>query len=267
MAARLVKVFHVRLNLGEVAETGPHPLAALNRAVGAARVLHDQRVLRDQKPRAQEPAHAPIPPRTEISGDSAVMVRRDEKIVVDDRNRDAHVQPILLDKPPAKWGKRQSEQDEPLSVRDIAVTLAAVIVVSFGFTALLPSILTRDGVESTVVATAPPVQPPPIEPVGTVQPAGNAGSAQPAAAPVSNAPNAVANTAPALRTGIVPPGKQAGGRATAVSGTDLKGAEKTAAVAAPRRPAPARPALTDDERAAIERGLRELEKTAEQAKP
>jgi hypothetical protein len=284
VAARLVKVFHVRLDLGEVAEGGPHPLAALNREVGAARVLREQRALRNEKARAQEPAPAPIPPQAETPDDSAVMGNRDEKTVAVDRKRGEYVEPILLDEPPSIWRRRQSEPDERLderlSVGTIAVTMAAVIVVCFGITALLPAILTRDAVDSATTDVGSPVSVP-LPQFGEVQ------------APAPDLPARDAQSAPVLRTtsvpSRVPPANQvasrtagadvpSAGKAAATSLANLAAAEKagatrgrddlkttaTAAVAPPRRPA-RRPALTDEEKAAVERGLRELEKTAGQA--
>lgn len=219
MAARLVKVFHVRLNLQDGAASGPHPLAAFNKDAGAPRVrdpkagaeaqgqlplpprpaksddssvavVRDDKarpeaqgrasvppraaksddssvsVVRDDRARAEAKGPASDPPRAAKSDDSSIAVLRDEKLAVEDRKREENVQPILLDEPRAKWRKRDSEPDEPLSIRAIAVTMAAVIVVGFAFTLSLPSILTRGGAETTATITPPPspVQPPPVQP-------------------------------------------------------------------------------------------------------
>ena len=309
MAARLVKVFHVRLNIRDVAVSGPHPLAAFNREVGAPRILREQKaamqkpapapvpprattpddssvaVLRDPEAGPQERGPAPLPPRAAPSDDSSVVVLRDDDMVAEDRGREQRLQTDAgLNGAPAKPRKRRSHPDERLSIRDIALTMAAVIVVSLAATAFLPSILLGDIVDppAPVAATPPPVEPAPIEQAGVAAPAA---AVAPAAQPPAPAPRATASsdaksaaqTTPALRAAI-PPEKQAGGRIAATGRNDLTAAEKaavsrglselksTAALTTPRRPAATRPALTDEEKAAIERGLRELEKDAGQAK-
>ena len=165
----------------------------------------------------------------------------DHKAVAEDRGRAQSVQADSgLKAPPAKPRKRRSKSDKSLSVGTIAATMAGVIVVSFAGTALLPSILTRDPVRSTTIAIAPPAVQPrqtdarPIPPPAPELPA-----------PAADDAKTTAAIAPALRPSSVP--------------------RSTAAVAAPRRPATARPALTAEEKAAVERGLRELEKAPGQA--
>ncbi len=308
MAARLVKVFHVRLNVRDVAVSGPHPLAAYNREVGAPRVLREQKAglqkpapapvlpraaasddstvaaLRALTAGPQEHRRAPLPPRAAASDDSSIVVLRDDEMVAEDRGLEQRLQADAgLNGLLAKPRKHRSHPDERLSIRDIALTMAAVIVVSLAATAFLPSILLGDIVDPppTVAATPPPVEPAPIEQAGVAEPAAVAPAAQPPApAPRATAlsdSKAAAQTAPALRAAI-PPEKQAGGRVAATGRNNLTAAEKaavsrglselksTAALAAPRRSAPPRSTLTDEEKAAIERGLRELEKDAGQAK-
>jgi hypothetical protein len=234
------------------------------------------------------------------------MVLRDDMMVVGDREREPLVQADAgSNGPPAKPRTRRRRSDESLSVGTIAVTMAAVIIVGFGFTAFLPSILKRDGVGSTATLTTPPAPvqpPPPVQPTqseqfGATPPFRDPGLAQlPAPVPSdldlhpeSYKAWSLTNLAPALRTGIVPSEKQAGGGATggalvpgagkAAGRTALTAAEKAAvdrglqeletkaAINAPARPTSTRFALTDEEKAAVERGLRELEKAAGQATP
>ncbi len=252
MAARFVKVMRVRFPLPHGTVDVPRLLAALDRDAGAPRVV------RDHKAGAGEPRREPHPQRAEKADDSSVVVVRDDRRTDKERRREQPVQADAgLKAPPAKPRKRRSKSDEFLSVGTIAATMAGVIVVSFAGTALLPSILTRDPIEATTIAIAPPaVQPRPPEQVGAIQPVPDARPVQQPApelpAPASNDAKSLATTAPALRTTSVPAAKQAGGRT---------------AVAAPRRPATTRSALTAEEKAAVERGLRELEKAAGQAKP
>jgi hypothetical protein len=308
MAARLVKVFHVRLNVRDVAVSGPHPLAAYNREVGAPRVLREQKAglqkpapaplppraatsddstvaaLRALTAGPQEHRQGPLPPRAAASDDSSIVVLRDDEMVAEDRGREQRLQTDAgLNGLLAKPRERRSHPDERLSIRDIALTMAAVIVVSLAATAFLPSLLLGDIVDPPppLAAAPPPVEPPPIEQAGVAEPAAVAPAVQPPApaprATASSDSKSAAQTTPALRAAI-PPEKQAGGRVTATGRNDLTAAEKaavarglselksTAALTTPRRPAATRPALSDEEKAAIERGLRELEKDAGQAK-
>jgi hypothetical protein len=265
MAARFVKVMRVRFPLPHGTVDVPRLLAALTGDAGTPRGR------RDHKAGAGEAGRAPLPPRAEKADDSSVVVVRDDRMAVEDRGREQLAQTEFgLKAPPAKPRNRRSKSDESLSVGTIAATMAGVIVVSFAGTALLPSILTRDPVESTTIAIAPPAvqRPPDARPVQLPAPD--------LPAPASTDAKSVAKTAPVLRTTSVPSAKQAGGRTAGP--TDLTAAEKaavargredlqnTAAVAAPRRPATTRPALTAEEKAAVERGLRELEKAAGEAK-
>jgi len=284
MAARLVKVFHVRLNLGNEAANEPHPLAALTRGADT---------LRYHKASAEEHGQASLRPRAETSDDSSVRVLRE--MVAEDRGREPPVQTdIESNSSPAKSRSRRGKSDESLSVVTIAVTMAAVITIGFAFTALLPSILTRGVVESaTALVTSPAVtQPAQPEPVVAIPPAPAPRAVEPPAnappAPLPNTAESVAKAAPALR-GSGAPEKQVAGRATegalvpdagkAAGRSALTAAEKgavdrglqelenKAAINAPPRPASTRFALTEEEKAAVERGLRELEKAAGQATP
>ena len=252
MAARFIKVMRIRFPLPPGTVDVPGLLAFLNGDAGAPRVL------RDHKAGAGEASRAPPSPRAAKADDSAVVVVRDDRIAGEDRVREQLVESDSgLKAPPAKPRKRRSKPDESLSVGTIAATMAGVIVVSFAGTALLPSILTRDPVESTTIAIAPPaVRPPSTGQIGAIRPSPDARPVQlpspDGPAPASNDAKSVAATAPVLRSTSVPPARQAESR--------------TAAVAAPPRPATARSALTAEEQAAVERGLRELEKAAGQAK-
>jgi hypothetical protein len=172
----------------------------------------------------------------------------------------------------------------------IAIT-AAVIVIAFGYTALLPSMFTRSGVDPTLTGTLPaPIHPTQIEPFADLEPVPvpEQLTAPAPPAPVSNDSTSVAKTAPVLdQPGNVPSAQQAGGRVrgaevivsgaakgaaanrTALTAAEqaavargLKELEKTAAIDAQPRPAPNRFALTEAEKASVERGLRELEKAA-----
>jgi hypothetical protein len=200
-------------------------------------------------------------------------------------------EPRLAYRPPRN---RQDPDDEHIRTGTIIRIAAAVIVLGLGFTVLLPSIFTRDPVESTVTLTTSPAAAVPAQTAqsGATQPVPDSRPipSPPAAAtaPASNDATSVAKTAPALRgtnaaevqadgraTGraLVPNGGTAAGRLAltaeeqAAVTRGLQALEKRPAVSAPRRPASTRPALTAEEQAAVERGLRELEKTAGQAKP
>jgi hypothetical protein len=291
MAARLAKVFHVRLNLGDGAMNGPHPFAALNRDAATPQVVPDQKADAD-KPALANP---PVPPRAKTSDDSSVLVLRDDPMAGEDRGSE---QPGQTDSGLSEWvakpRKRRSDSAESLSVGTIAAIMAAVIVVGFAFTAILPSILTRPGVDSTVsVVTAPqPVTPPQVEQFGAVQPAPDLAPpaplptpVAPAPAPASNAAKSVATPPPALRPTSVPPARQAeaagvsAGKGPATGRIRLTAAEQAAvtrglqelenkaAVTPPARPASPGFALTADEQAAVERGLQELAKAPGQVAP
>jgi hypothetical protein len=274
------------------------------------------KVLRDHKAGTDDYARAAVPPRTETSADTVAEERREpslspppksseegpadalrnEKIVIEDLEREHQFRAALASSVEA--GNRLVHRQERLETRTIVRIAAAVIVVGLGFTALLPSILTRNPVEPTVTLTTSPAvaQPVQTEQVGAAQPAPEPrADPLPAAAPPaaaaprapalpSNDATSVAKAPPVLRGSNTPDvqgeprattqsaGKADGGlaltaaeRAAVTRG--LQELEKRAAVAEPRRAPSARPQLTAEEQAAVERGLRELEKTAGQAKP
>ncbi len=228
------------------------------------------------------------PPKTS-EDDPAEVIRRD-KIVIEDLEREHQFRTALASSVEA--GNRMAHRNEHLDTGTIIRIAAAVIVVGLGSAALLPSILTRNPVGPTVTLTTPPA---PVAPAQTEQAIATQPTAEPrpdplptaappVPAPASNNTASVAKAAPALR-GSSPPDVQGEPRATTPSAGKADGGialtaaekaaitrglqelEKTAAVTTPSRSASARPRLTDEEKAAVERGLRELEKTAGQAKP
>jgi hypothetical protein len=284
------------------------------------------RVLRDDNAGTDEYARAAVPPRTETSADTSIdvlrndatvdeerrepslsppskssdeapaEVTRDEKIVIEDLEREHQFRAALASSVQA--GNRLKHQHERLETGTIIRIAAAVIVVGLGSTALLPSILTRNPVGPTVTLTtsSAPAEPAQTEQVGGAQPVREPRPELPAAAPPVPAPpsknaTSVATAPPVLRGSNTPEvqgearptaqfavpdaGKTDGGLALtaaekAAVTRGLQELEKQAAVTTPPPPrprAPGRPQLTDEEKAAIERGLRELEKTAGQAAP
>ena len=288
MAAHLAKVFHVRLKLQEGATNGPHPFAAFNKDAGTPRVV------RDEKTSADEPGPAPAfatsqlppspvglrrtsregtpePPRAKTADDSSVLVLRDDQMAGEDRGSEP---PRQTDSGLSEWAakprKRQSNPDETLSIGTIALTMAAVIVVGVAFTALLPSILTRDAVETaaTVITTTSPQ--PPIEQFGAVQPA-PAPAPLPAAAPLpapavlAPAPNATASAAKAAAAPAPLPAPALPAPAPNASASAAKTAPALRASVPPERPVVANATgginMTAAEKAAVARGLAELQNT------
>jgi hypothetical protein len=289
LAARFIPTLNVRLDLRDGKANAPRPVTALNKNAGATRVV------RDHPAPPRKDAHSSPQPRAEPSDAGAIKVLRDDKMLVEDQ---ATKQPsqadIGSDASPAKPRKRRRHPDDPLSNNEIIAVAAAVIVVSFTFTALLPSLLTRPGGDSTeaIVTLPASVQRPQSAQLGATTPALERasvqlrGSAGPTRA--SGEPTTVARTAPVLNEkarapsndrakgeGLVPSSGQrtetgrialtAAEKAAVTRG--VKELENTAAIEAPRRPAPALSALTEAEKAAVERGLRELEKAAGESKP
>ena len=271
------------------------------------------KVLRDHNAGTDEYARAAVPARSETSADTIAEERREpslspppnssedaptevnrnDKIVIEELEREQQFRAALASS--LKAGNR-ADQHERLETRTIIRIAAAVIVVGLGFTALLPSILTRDPVAPTVTLTTPPASAAPAqtEQVGVAQPAIEArpelppAAPPPVPAPQSKEAASVAKAPPVLRGSNTPDVQADAGAATEVPAPNagkadgglaltaaekeavtrgLQELEKSAAVAAPSRTASTRPQLTDEEKAAIERGLRELEKTAGQAKP
>jgi hypothetical protein len=224
--------------------------------------------------------------------DSSIVVRRDDRIAVEEKIREQLIQTdVGLKASPAK-PHRLKDPDQSVSYKAIIAITAAVIVIAFGFTALLPSMFTRSGVDPTLTGTLPtPIHPTQIEPLADLEPVPVPEQLPAPAppAPVSNDSTSVAKTEPVL--GHVPSAQQAGGRVRGAEGIvsgaakgetanrtaltaaeqeavarGLKELEKTAAINAQPRPAPNRFALTEAEKASVERGLRELENAAKQAK-
>lgn len=252
------------------------------------------KVLRDHDAGTDEYGRTPLLLQDEIPDDGASKVRRDDKPVGDERLEpslsapretldEARVRPhdkIVLEELEREhqfkaalglMAKTRSRPraDETIDTRTIIRVAAAVIVLGLGFTALLPSILTRDPADPTVTLTtsappalaapaqteqtavAPPVPAPPPAPLPTVAPA---------PAPVAPAPNAqaapapkdiasVAKTTPALR-GTNAPAALAQSRAT--ERASISDGGKAAGGLA----------LTAEEKAAVARGLQALEKQA-----
>jgi hypothetical protein len=224
--------------------------------------------------------------------DGFIVVRRDDRTVVEEKIREQLVQAdIGLKASPARPHPPRDPAPSVSGKAIIAIT-AAVIVMAFGLWALLPSMLTRPGVDPTPADTLPAPIPTQVEPFADLQPVPvpEPLPAPAAPAPVSNDSASVANTAPVLdERGRIPSAPQAGSRVggadvlvpgaakgTAASRTTLTAAEQAAvarglkelermaALKAQRRSAPNRFALTEAEKASVERGLRELEKAAKQ---
>jgi hypothetical protein len=281
------------------------------------------KVRRDDEAGTDEYAGAPPPPRAETADDTSIQALRDDqthaaeldpslppreknsdrvtkflnndKIVIEELEREHKFKMALgLSK---QANRPKYSDDEYISTKTIIRIAAAVIVLGLAFTAILPSLLTRNPVESTVElvtspSTAPPAQ---TEQRSVAQPIPGPRPAQaPRAAPAAPASNAsVAKTAPALRGSaptdvpaddrakeqvLLPSAGKAAGR-TALTAAEaaavnrgLEALQKSAATkeppspvtnAPPPRAASGRPALTAEEQAAVERGLRELEKTAQ----
>jgi hypothetical protein len=178
--------------------------------------------------------------------------------------------------------------DEYISTKTIIRIAAAVIILGLAFTAILPSLLTRNPVEYTagVITPAPSAPPAEAKLPSVAQPLPGPPPAQaPEALPpeaASNEATSVAETAPALSDSaptdvpadggareqvLLPSAGKAAGRtpltaeeAEAVN-RGLQALAKGAATKGPPRSAPGRLALTAEEQAAVERGLRELEKS------
>jgi len=251
--------------------------------------------LRDDNTGTDERRDAPFSPPPKNSEDGPAKVLRHDKIVLEDLEREHQFRAALASSVEA--GNRLVHRQERLETGTIVRIAAAVIVVGLGFTALLPSILTRSPVEPAATLTTSPAvaEPARTEQVGAAQPAPEplpdplpaaapAAAVPPVPAPPSNDAMSVAKAPPVLR-GSNTPDVQGEARATTQSAGKADGGialtaaekaavtrglqelEKRAAVTPPRRTASARPQLTAEEQAAVERGLRELEKTAGQATP
>jgi hypothetical protein len=241
------------------------------------------KVQRDDVTIAEERREPSLSAAPTSSEDGPAEITRDDKIVIEDLEREHEFRAALASS--VKAGNRLARQHDRLETGTIIRIAAAVIVVGLGFTALLPSILTRDPVAPAVSLTTPaaPAAPAQAKQLGAAQPAAEPrpelppAVAPPVPAPASKDATSVAKAPPVLR-GSNTPDVQGNGRAAAQAAMPNSGKaavtrglqelEKQAAVATPPRPrAAARPQLTDEEKAAVERGLRELEKAAGQAKP
>jgi len=263
------------------------------------------KVLRDSQTGIEELLDPSLPPplhaddikvlRDDETADASVLppaervaeLPRNDKIVIEELERE-HESRMALGA--AKQTNRPKQSDDKyISAKTIIQIAAAVIALALAFTAILPSLLTRNPVEyaAGVITPAPPAPPAKAEPRRVAQPlpeprAAQAPKAPPPAAASSEA-SSVAKTAPALR-GSAPADVPADGRATeqvllpsagnaagrtpltaeeaAAVSRGLEALQKSAATdAPPPRSAPNRPALTAEEQAAVERGLRELEKS------
>jgi len=324
MAVRLIRPLYVRYDVRTGKTEVPHPRGASTNAADAPRVRPDPengtergpaplpqppknfddgsiKVLRDGRTGAKEllnPLHADdikvlrddgtadaqVPPPAENSERVAELPRND-KIVIEELEREQQFRMAL-----AKQASRPKySDDENISTKTIIRIAAAVIALGLVFTAILPSLFTRDPVEYTagVITPLPPAPPAQAEPPSVAQPVPDP---RPAQAPEARPPEAVPNeaasdakAAPALRDGaptdvpadggateqvLLPSAGKAGrtpltAEEAAAVNRGLEALQKSAATKAPPRSAPNRPALTADEKAAVERGLRELAKTGQ----
>jgi hypothetical protein len=272
------------------------------------------KVARDVKADAEEHARAPLTPRAEPADDVSINVVRNDHAITEERSesslsppressedaaaelrRNAELIIEELEREPqfarTPASNRRNPDDERLSTGTIVRIAAALIVLGLGFAALLPSALTRDTIEPamTLTTSTPPelAEPAQTEHVGAVHPVLAPRPSQPTEvvepAPTPDDFASVVKTTPALRGSgafeergegrapeevLVPRAGKGAGRTPLTAAEKaavmrgLQELEKRAAVATPRLPAPTRPRLTAEEKAAVERGLRELEKTA-----
>ena len=325
MAVRLIRPLYVRYDVRTGKTEVPHPRGASTNAADAPRVRPDPengtergpaplpqppknfddgsiKVLRDGRTGAKEllnPLHADdikvlrddgtadaqVPPPAENSERVAELPRND-KIVIEELERDHKFR--MATGLAKQVNSPEYSDDEYISTKTIIRIAAAVIVLGLAFTAILPSLLTRDPAESTaaLVTPRPPAPPaqtePPSEPLPEPRPAQAPEAPPPEAA--SNEATSDAKTAPALRDSaptdvpadgrateqvLLPSAGKAAGRTpltaeeAAAVNRGLEALQKSAATKAPPRSAPNRPALTAEEKAAVERGLRELEKSGQ----
>ena len=280
-------------------EQGPAPLPQPRKSLddGSIKVLRDGRtgakellnplvaddikVLRDD-----DTADAPVPPPAKNSEHGAKLPRND-KIVIEELERD-HKFRVATGLAKQVTSPKYSD-DEYISTKTIIRIAAAVIVFGLAFTAILPSLLTRNPVEYTagVITPAPSAPPAEAQLPSVAQPLPGPPPAQaPEVLPPEAASNeaTVAETAPALSDSaptdvpadggareqvLLPSAGKAAGRTpltaeeTEAVNRGLQALAKGAATKGPPRSAPGRVALTAEEQAAVERGLRELEKSGQ----
>ena len=242
----------------------------------------DIKVLRDDWT-----ADAPVPPPAKTSEHVAKLPRND-KIVIEELERDHKFR--MATGLAKQVNRPEYSDDEYISTKTIIRIAAAVIVLGLAFAAILPSLLTRDPVESTaaLITPSPPAPPARAEPPSVAQPVPDPRPAQAPEAPppaaASNEATSAAKTAPVLRSSaptdvpadggatevLLPSAGKAAGRTpltaeeAAAVNRGLEALRKSAATKAlPPRSAPNRPELTAEEKAAVERGLRELEKSGQ----
>lgn len=322
MAARLIRPLYARYDVRTGEAETPRPSGASTNAEGAPRVRPDPKngterepsplpqppknfddgsieVLRDGGIGAEELLDPSLP--APVQADDIKVLRdhetadaervdklpRNDKIVIEELEREHESRMALGSAKPANRPKYSD--DEYISTKTIIQIAAAVIALGLAFTAILPSLFTRDPVEYTagVITPAPPAPRAEAEAPSVAQPLPDPRPAQAPEAPppeaASNEATSVAKTAPGLR-GSAPADVPADGRAveqvllpsagkaagrtpltaeeTAAVNRGLEALQKSAAAEAPPpRSAPNRPALTAEEQAAVERGLRELEKS------
>jgi hypothetical protein len=286
MGARLGRAFYVRLNIADSKPNAPRPITAPQPVKGAGTIA----VSREQAA-AEGEQRSPAPSRTPDANERPILVVRDETVLED--TRPAPQLPIdrgPVDDPLSQLRTslraRQANLDESISDGRFGAMIAAALMASFAFAAVVPWMLTRSTVDSAAapIIVSPPL--PPAEPEQSVRPQT---VTNPAAATVVVEPSPAARAAPAnetknsaqadkqsaVRNVQLRPGVSSAG--TGPSRAGLSPEEKLAVArgrqalgdtetrAAPPRAAPSRAGLSDEERAAVERGLRELEK-AEQPK-
>jgi hypothetical protein len=287
MGARLGKAFYVRLNIAESKPNAPRPITAPQpvKAAGGIAVSREPAV-------AEGELRSPAPSRVPEANERPILVVRDDETVLED-TRPAEQLPIdrgPVDDPLSQLRTslraRQVNLDESIRDGRFGAMVAAALMASFAFAAVVPWMLTRSTVDS---AAAPIIVSPPVPPAEAEQAVRAQTVTNPAAAPVVVEPSPAARAAPAnetknsaqadkpsaVRNVQLRPGVSSAGDApnrAALSPEEKlavargrQALENTGTRTAPPRAAPSRGGLSDEERAAVERGLRELEK-AEQPK-
>jgi len=267
MAEPFARDSHLRLDIPDGKGDDPDPFAAPDRTGKGS-------VSRDALAGIEVPRRTPLPPGAENWGDSSIVVRRDD-VVVEERMREQLEQLIQSDmglkaSPAQPQRLRQPDQSGRYKA---FIAMAAAVIAVFGFTAIMPSMFARPGVDpvrtSALPALIPPTQ---IEPFADLKPAPvPAQRAAPAPpAPVLKDSTTAAESAPVLdKPGSVPSelhGTALTEAEQAAVDRGLKELERTAAINAQPRVAPNGFALTEAEKASVERGLRELEKAAKRGK-
>src|SRR5258705_5604554 len=123
MADRFARDSHLRLHIPDGKGHAPGPLAAPDGDAGTARVLRDPQAGAESHPRTD------LLPCTENWDNSSIVVRRDDRMVVEEKIREQLIQTdIGLKASPAK-PHRQGDPDRSVSYKAIiAITAAATVV-------------------------------------------------------------------------------------------------------------------------------------------